>query len=949
MPVWVPRAPTVDRDMPETSYPRDPRLAPLREDIRFLGDCLGQVLGEQGGAALYDLEEELRKGFKAWRAQPDQTSLGERLQQRIAGLDIDTAAGVLRAFTLYFQLVNLAEQHHRIRRLRTREEEPDRDPAPGSLEALVTRLAAAGISADAIRSLLSDLCIEPVLTAHPTEALRRTILERLSEVADDLEERDLHRPGSVARQRLESRVAAAIEGLWQTDEVHQVAPTVQDEVRQGLYYLETILFEAVPRVLATLEEALSRHYPGETFAVPAFLRFGTWIGGDRDGNPHVTPEATWQALLTSHRLMLRRHLEAADRLSTTLSQSLRWVAIGEDLAGVLEQDALRWPGLTAEARERNPHEPYRQRLAVIRHRLRATSTCWPERWQEESTAGPDVYASAQELARDLQVMDASLRAHQGHRVANDRLAIWRRQVDTFGFHGARLDLRQHARRHVEALDAVLAWLGMKESVGSGDAREAWLAAELVNRRPLVPQDLSRFDSETRETLETFRMAAAARRSFGPAALGSFVLSMTTGPEDVLVTLLLLREAGLLHYTETGEVSDTMPVVPLFETIGDLERAPDILRRLLAFSPYRAHLRALGDEQEVMLGYSDSNKDGGLLASAWALYRAQQELLAVAGEAGIRLKLFHGRGGSVGRGGGPSHLAIMAQPPGTVAGRLKLTEQGEVLSHKYGRDPLARRSLELVTSAVLESSLRPAEPVAETIGWERVAADLAGRAYQAYRSFVHEQPEFPAFLARVTPLDLLGVLRLGSRPTKRQTGGDLEALRAIPWVFSWTQNRMILPGWLGLGTALASWHREHGTEGLATLQAMARDFPFFRTLLSNVEMTLAKADMAIASRYVDALAGDDPTMGHIWEELRQEYERTKREVLAILGQEQLLELTPTLRQSIAARNPYVDPLNHVQMALLTRWRESVDTPQPPALLDALKLSVGGIAAGLRNTG
>lgn len=937
--------------MPDQQDTTDTRLAPLREDIRFLGDCLGTILTEQGGAGLFAIEEELRRGFKALRADPEDRALGARLERTVADLDTETAAGVLRAFTLYFQLVNLAEQHQRIRRLNAREDRPGEDPAPGSLAAVVARFAARGVPASAIRDLLEQLEIEPVLTAHPTEALRRTVLEHVGHLADLLERREAHPPGSPARRRAEADIAAIIEGLWQTDEVHQRAPTVQDEVRNGLFHIEGVLFDAVPELLQGLEDILARHYPGEAFPVPAFLRMGTWIGGDRDGNPNVTPEATWQALLAGHRGMLQRHMAAADALSADLSQSTNWIRIPEELQEALAVDARLWPERAAEAHDRNPLEPYRQRLAIIRHRLLAMRAAWCDSWQdaERMPASRAGYASAADLLQDLDVLDRSLRSHRSTRVADGPLRTWRRQVASFGFHGARMDLRQHAGNHQRALDTVLGRLGLDVRAWDAGAREAWLEGELTNRRPLVARDLAPYDASTRETLDTFRMVAAARRVFGPEALGSFVLSMTTSPADVLTALLLLREGGVLQWAEDGACVSTMPVVPLFETIADLAEAPGIMRRLFAMPAYRAHLRALGDVQEVMLGYSDSNKDGGIMTSSWALYRAQQELLEVSGEAGIRLKLFHGRGGSVGRGGGPSHLAILAQPPGTVGGRLKLTEQGEVIGHKYGRGPLARRSLELVTSAVLESSLLPGAEASENPEWPRIAADLSERAHIAYRTLVHDHPAFADFLGRATPLDLLGGLRLGSRPARRQAGSDIGALRAIPWVFAWTQNRMILPGWLGLGTALSGWRKAQGPDATERLRQMARDFPFFRTLLSNVEMTLAKADMAIASRYVAGLVGSVPDLVVLWQGIEAEYRLTVAEVLLVLNQTELLEQAPTLRRSIAARNPYVDPLNHLQIALLARWRACGEATPPPALLDALKLSVSGIAAGLRNTG
>ncbi|MEB3220435.1 MAG: phosphoenolpyruvate carboxylase, partial [Candidatus Sericytochromatia bacterium] len=528
-----------------------------------------------------------------------------------------------------------------------------------------------------------------------------------------------------------------------------------------------------------------------------------------------------------------------------------------------------------------------------------------------------------------------------------------RQLATFGFHGARLDVRQHARVHAEALaDLVdtLRLLPAPFAMLSEAEATAWVLGELAGQRPLIPQDLGAFAPQTQEVVRTFRALAASRRVFGPAALGSCIVSMTTRPLDMLTVLLLLREAGLFRHEGAGRVRSALQVVPLFETVEDLRAAPRILEALLAEPLYRAHLRQLGDEQEVMLGYSDSNKDGGIVTSAWELYQAQQALWAVAGRHGVTLKLFHGRGGSVGRGGGPSHLAILAQPPGTVGGRLKLTEQGEVISHKYGLPALARRNLELVTSAVLEATLRPElhgrDPL-EVARWQAVMDELSRLALAAYRGWVHEDPRFGRLLAEATPLALLAEMQLGSRPARRKASTRLEDLRAIPWVFAWTQPRMILPGWLGVGTALEAWCAPEPARRLEVLRAMAREFPFFRALLSNVEMTLAKADMAIARRYVAVLAPDDAELAALWASLEAEHGRCVRMVLAVLEQPELLAGQPTLRRSIAVRNPYVDPINLLQLALLRRQREAVAPDE--ALLDALKTSVSGIAAGLRNTG
>ncbi|MEB3188576.1 MAG: phosphoenolpyruvate carboxylase [bacterium] len=942
---------------PPIAWERDPRHQPLREDIRFLGGVLGHILQEQAGSEVFELEETLRKGFKQVRAEPGDRAHEGHLADLVARMDTPTAARVLRAFTLYFQLVNLAEQHHRVRRIRQYGQQDPGQPAPGSIEGAVARLKRAGVPADELQALLDRLLLEPVLTAHPTEALRRTVLEKLHGLAEMLTRRDSGVLEPAERRRLESRLAAEVESLWQTDEVHHRAPTVLDEVRHGLYFLDEVLFEAVPRVLEALEDAIARHYPGTTFRFPVAFRFGTWMGGDRDGNPHVTAETTYQALLMAHRIMLRRHQAAAEQLATDLSQSTHWIQISEALRESLDADARTFPEVMAEARERNPFEPYRQKLAVIQHRLRLTRERWPDQAREAairpSGAVPGGYADASELSSDLAIVETSLLAHGGARVAHEGLATWRRQVACFGFHGARLDIRQHTQVHLEALAEIVDALKIDDRplhAWSEAELTDWLLDELGGMRPLIPGHLGAFSSATREVVETFRTVALARRIFGPEVIGSCIVSMTTRPLDLLVVLLFLREAGLFGIDAAGDVRSALQVVPLFETIEDLRAAPGIMARLFAMPLYRAHLRARGDEQEIMLGYSDSSKDGGILTSAWELYLAQQALVEGAGQAGVSLCLFHGRGGSVSRGGGPSHLAILAQPPGSVGGRLKLTEQGEVISHKYGLEPLARRNLELLASATLEASLRPEvlarEPEA-VIRWHAALDELSHRAIAAYRATIHDDPRLLSFLHAVTPLDLLSGLQLGSRPARRKATTGIGDLRAIPWVFSWTQNRMILPGWFGVGTALEGFQAS-ASGRLDLLRDMARHFPFFRALLSNVEMTLAKSDVAIATRYVEGLAGESPELLAFWDRVRDEHVRTVRMVLAVLDQDVLLEGSPTLRRSIAVRNPYVDPINHIQVELLRRIRAAGGHVEP-GLLDALKLSVSGVAAGLRNTG
>jgi phosphoenolpyruvate carboxylase len=931
------------------AWERDEKHRPLRDDIRFLGNMLGTILREQAGEAVFETEEALRRGFKRERAGEDGR---QDLLALIAGLDTDGAAKVMRAFALYFQLANLAEQHHRVRRVRAYGDRP----APGSLDDVIGRLAEAGVTAQQVRSLLPNLAILPVFTAHPTEILRRTVLEKHQRLAAALEQRDNPLLSPRERERVEARMAAEVESLWQTDEVHHRAPTVLDEARHGLYYFDQVLYEAVPHLYEEVEAALARHYPGEAFPLPSFLRFGTWMGGDRDGNPNVTAETTYQALLMARRLMLRRHIARAEEISADMSQSTHWTEVTASLARSIDAEARRFPALAHEFQERNPFEPYRQKLAFMHLRLRTTLAAMPdtleeaERWTPERLA--DGYRSPGELVQDIRLMQDSLAAHRGSRAAAVLLEDWRRQVETFGFHAGSLDVRQHSAVHADALADVVDTLRLLDRPYRELAeheRVAWLRKELATSRPLIPSDLDEFQPMTREVVRTFRAIARARQVFGPEALGALIISMTTSASDLLTALLFLKSAGLFRALPEGAVRTCMQVVPLFETIGDLRAAPGIMAGLFADPLYRAHLRQLGNQQEIMLGYSDSNKDGGILTSNWELYKAQQALWQVARGSGLQLLLFHGRGGSVGRGGGPSHQAILAQPPGTIHGRIKLTEQGEVISNKYGLPAIARRNLELVTSAVLEASLRPelhAQPPQDVGRWEAVMEDLSRRAMAAYRAMVYEDPRFVVFFQQATPLELLGNLQIGSRPAKRKQSGAIEDLRAIPWVFAWTQMRLILPGWLGVGAALAGYLAEAPDRHLALFQEMYRRFPFFRALLSNVEMTLAKADLPIARRYVEGLVPPEAGLGPVWEALTAEFETTRRVLLQITGQPELLADNPTLRRSIAVRNPYVDPLSYLQVELLARRRAGGSDER---LDDALKLSVNGIAAGMKNTG
>ncbi|MNS56139.1 Phosphoenolpyruvate carboxylase [compost metagenome] len=844
-----------------------------------------------------------------------------------------------------------------MRILRERDGRPDREQATDSVAAAFVRLAAE-VGDDTALQRLQSMRFHPVFTAHPTEILRRTVLDKHQRLANALAERDNPLLTPAEREDLTAAIAAEIESLWQTDEVHHRAPTVMDEARHGLYYFEEVLFDVVPKLYTSLEDALAAGYPTEKFEIPSFLRFGSWMGGDRDGNPNVTAPTTYQALYAARRMILRRYVATAERISTMMSQSTHWTSVSQALTRSLEAEAARFPTVAAEFGERNPFEPYRQKLAYIHHRLRRTLELTPEtleaadRWEADGLT--DGYRTAGELLQDLTLMQESLMANKGTRAACALLETWRRQVETFGLHTAALDVRQHAEIHEAALSDIadtLKLLPRPFHELDEAARLDWIAGELANLRPLVPTELDSFQPMTQEVIRTVRSVAAGRRVFGAPALGAYVISMTTRPSDVMTVLLFLKTVGLVKANPEGTVRSAMQVAPLLETVDDLRGAPELLDKLFSIPVYRAHLRALGDVQEIMLGYSDSNKDGGIVTSNWELYKAQQALWEVARRHGVTLSLFHGRGGSVGRGGGPARQGILAQPPGTIQGRIKLTEQGEVISNKYGLPPIALRNLELVTSAVLEATLRPAlhaQSPHDVARWESAIEELSRRAFASYRRIVYEEPGFLTFFQEATPIELLAEMRIGSRPAKRKATSAIEDLRAIPWVFSWTQSRFILPGWLGFGSAMAGFYEEDPAARLALLREMYARFPFFRALVSNVEMTLAKADMAIARHYVERLVEDATVRDRIWALLEAEFHRSVSMVLLITGEEALLDQMTTLQRSIAVRNPYVDPLSYLQVELLRRLRAG-DTENRDLLEHALKLTVNGVAAGMKNTG
>jgi phosphoenolpyruvate carboxylase len=928
-----------DEDMGNTTS-----REPLSETIHVLGDLLGAIIREQAGDDAFALEEQVRDLAKAARtSNGNRHTAASTLVELIEGLDVPHLVMLTKAFTTYFGLINVAEQHERLRALRERERLGK--PVAESLADAVAQVAQRGVDAEHLDTLLRSMVVEPVFTAHPTESKRRTILERLRRVADLLAQWSA--PDRVPREQhaLHQALRSEITAMWQAHELRDQRPTVLDEVKKGIYYAKETLLPITPEIYRELADALHTHYPDHAWQVPPVLRWASWIGGDRDGNPNVTPPVTLETVRLLRQHAIAHHIETIEHLSHALTSSTYVVGYSDELRDTLAGYAVVFPTLATLLAQRNAAEPYRQLCTYIRQKLlnaQAHAGTWQPVWNAAPPAGDGTrYLSGGELVHDLQVMDRSLRAHAGTAIADGMLQDVLRQAQVFGLHLLSLDIRQHAERHAAALADVLQAADVCDDyLALGEAeRVALLSRELQTNRPLIPARLQ-FNDATNETITTFRLLQAVLEQFSPDATHTYIISMTTGASDLLAVLLLAKEAGLFR---RGEMS-RLDVVPLFETREDLTHAPGIMRDLFALPVYREHLRLRNNHQEIMVGYSDSNKLAGFLPATWALFAAQRALIDVADGAGVDVQLFHGRGGAVGRGGGPANAAIMAQPPNTVRGRLKLTEQGEVISDRYGYPGIAERHVEQVVSAVLLASA-PHAAAAVPPAWEAALHALADHAFAAYRSLV-EDADFLPFFHGATPIDELSNLKIGSRPARRKQSDRLEDLRAIPWVFAWMQGRFTLPGWYGLGSAVEAWLAEDRPARLLLLQTMYREWPFWRTTLDNAQMVLAKADMQIAEHYA-SLVEDAAVRERMWTRIEAEYRRTERAVCQIAGVEQLLERSPVLQRSIKRRNPYVDPLSYIQVALLRRLRAAPEQDQ--ALEQAMLLTVNGIAAGLRNTG
>ena len=929
---------------------------------------LGETIVEQEGQAIFDLVEELRRLTRAQR-QGDR-SAGPQIERLTAELveDLEATLGVLKAFTSYFQLVNLAEEQQRVRVVRQRaaRAEENGPPMPETIQAAVSRLRTAGTPGQEMRSLLEEMLIKPVFTAHPTEAKRRTILLKLLDLSRLLRELDDHVLLPSEKTRTWEQIREIVVSLWQSDVNRERRPDVLDEVREGLYFFDTTLFDLLPEIYDELQRALLKEYPAEgggpadtAPSLPTFLRYGSWIGGDRDGNPFVTQDVTEGALRQQKQQALELYRRTVVGMYGHLSVARTRGGFSQAFLDSLAHDIEHAP-LGEKARlDRFALEPYRQKMILIYRRLGATLTQNRESWHTQRP-DPWAYHNAGEFIKDLELIQNSLRQNRGNRLAEGRFARLVQQARIFGFHLASMDIRQHSGRHLEAVAELLQRYYRPQNSNfnymklSEADKTRLLVEEIESPRPLTAR--LQYSSETNETVALFRLIRQAHERIAPEAIGAYIISMTTSVSHVLEVLLLAKDADLF-----GKID----IAPLFETIEDLVGAPAIMRALFESPIYRKHLALRGNRQEIMIGYSDSNKDGGFLRSSWSLYQAQQDLASTCRAYDVKLTLFHGRGGSIGRGGGPSNRAILAQPPGSVQGRIKITEQGEVISARYSNRAVAQRHLEQLVNAVLQASCETYkdslegkaedEPSSHATArsWSEILDAASERSEQKYRTLV-ESPAFLRYFHEATPIEQLAQMNIGSRPAKRRQTSDISDLRAIPWVFAWTQSRVNLPGWYGLGTGLTT----ESPQQMSVLQEMYREWPFFRTVIDRAQLSMRRADMTIAALY--ASLAEPATQRAVFAEIMEEFRRAERLVLEITGQAALLDNEPWLQRSINLRNPYVDPLNYIQVALLNKQRiasgekstatgEHEGPDEDPRWRQAILLSINGIAAGLQATG
>ncbi|MDO9062727.1 MAG: phosphoenolpyruvate carboxylase [Bradyrhizobium sp.] len=922
--------------------PSDPDLRPnrseeieadarLREDIRLLGRILGDTVRDQEGADVFDLVERIRQTSIRFHRDDDKPARRE-LELILDSMSTSQTVRIVRAFSYFSHLANIAEDQNNIRQMRVRSSAGGM-PRPGTLPLTLAHARAAGFTSADLRKFFTEALISPVLTAHPTEVRRKSTIDREMEIAALLDRRERLQLTPEEMEASDEQLRREVLTLWQTNLLRRTKLTVLDEVANGLSFYDYTFLHEVPRLHCALEDRLNEGDPvrGE---LASFLRMGSWIGGDRDGNPFVTAEVMRGTLGLQSSRVLRFYLEELHVLGSELSMAAHLADVSKDLRNLAERSP-----------DKSPHrsgEPYRLAVSGIYARLTATALKLDVGITRRPVGEAAAYADVAEFKTDLDILYRSLISNNSGVIARGRLRLLRRAVDCFGFHLASLDIRQnsavHERTVAELIDAAMP--GMSYLALNEEARIALLAGELRNARPLTSAFV-KYSEETAGELALFHAAAEAHAKFGKDVIPQCIISMCKGMSDMLEVAVLLKEAGLVHPSGRSAIN----IVPLFETIEDLQASSGIMDRMLALHDYRKLVDSCGAVQEVMLGYSDSNKDGGFVTSGWELYKAEIGLIEVFERHHVRLRLFHGRGGSVGRGGGPSYDAIIAQPGGAVNGQIRITEQGEIISSKYSNAEVGRNNLEILAAATLEASLLQPKHSAPRREYLDAMEQLSELAFKAYRGLVYETDGFVEYFWASTVITEISTLNIGSRPASRKKTRAIEDLRAIPWVFSWAQCRLMLPGWYGFGSAVESWIAQHPDKGMPFLKELYREWPFFRTLLSNMDMVLAKSSIAIASRYAE-LVPDTELREKIFGRIRREWHLSIETLLDIMGQERLLQGNPLLDRSIRNRFPYLDPLNHVQVELLKEHRAQNPDEQ---VLRGIQLTINGISAGLRNSG
>jgi phosphoenolpyruvate carboxylase len=902
--------------------------ARLREDIRLLGRILGDTVRDQEGADVFDLVERIRQTSIRFHRDEDRLARRE-LETILDSMSTSETVRIVRAFSYFSHLANIAEDQNNIRQMRSRSA-----LRSGTLAETLAHAREAGFSAADLRAFFKEALVSPVLTAHPTEVRRKSTIDREMEIAALLDRRERVQLTPEESEASDEQLRREVLTLWQTNLLRRTKLTVLDEVANGLSFYDYTFLHEVPRLHCSLEDRLNKDEGGDAAELASFLKMGSWIGGDRDGNPFVTADVMRGTLRLQSSRVMNFYLEELHALGAELSLAAYLADVSQELRALAERSP-----------DTSPHrsgEPYRLAVSGIYARLTATAARL-----EVETSRPPVgeaapYGSVKEFKADLDVLDRSLISNNSGVIARGRLRLLRRAVDCFGFHLARLDMRQnsavHERTVAELLDT--ATPGMSYLALGEEARVALLSSELRNARPLT-SSFVKYSDETVAELAVFHAAVEAHAKFGADVIPQCIISMCKGMSDMLEVALLLKEAGLVRPSGRS----TINIVPLFETIEDLQASSGIMDRMLALHDYRKLVDSRGSLQEVMLGYSDSNKDGGFVTSGWELYKAEIGLVEVFERHGVRLRLFHGRGGSVGRGGGPSYEAIIAQPGGAVNGQIRITEQGEIISSKYSNAEVGRSNLEILAAATLEASLMQPRHSAPRQEYLVAMERLSALAFKAYRGLVYETDGFADYFWGSTVITEISTLNIGSRPASRKKTREIEDLRAIPWVFSWAQCRLMLPGWYGFGSAVETWISEHPDQGMPFLKELYREWPFFRMLLSNMDMVLAKSSIAIASRYAE-LVPDEGLRERIFSRIRREWHLSIETLLDIMGQERLLQGNPLLERSIRNRFPYLDPLNHVQVELLKEHRAQNPDEQ---ILRGIQLTINGISAGLRNSG